>query len=55
MEYKFEILILNMVISDHLARRKAHANMVSFCPKCHKSYFQAGNYKPEDVCQCKKK
>ncbi len=43
-----------MVISDHLARRKAHANMVSFCPKCGKPYFQAGNYKPEDVCQCKK-
>jgi hypothetical protein len=44
-----------MAFSDHLAIKKARSNMANFCPECHKPYFQAGNYKPEDVCQCKKK
>jgi uncharacterized protein (DUF983 family) len=43
-----------MVISDHLAREKAKANMAGACPKCHKPYFQVGNFKPEDICQCNK-
>jgi len=36
------------------AKRKAHANMCGICPLCHKPYFQAGNYKPDDICQCDK-
>jgi hypothetical protein len=43
-----------MVYSDHKAVKKARANIPNFCPKCHKPYTQAGNYKPEDVCQCNK-
>jgi predicted HNH restriction endonuclease len=37
------------------ARRKAKTNINTVCPNCHKPYFQVGNFKPEDVCQCNKK
>jgi len=48
-------MLICMVISDHLARDKGKANIPNMCPKCHKPYFQVGNYKPEDICQCSKK
>ena len=44
-----------MVYSDYLAKNKAKANIPNICSKCHKPYFQVGNFKPEDICQCNKK
>lgn len=40
--------------SENKVKRLQSNNMTDFCPTCRKVYWQVGNFKPEDICQCDK-